>query len=144
MSDQLSGVKILIVDDHPVTLSLLRQVLKQLGFKNIQEAEDGERALALIRLEDIKLVFTDLNMPSMSGHQLIQEIRQQAATRHLPVIVVSGESSQEQVTMALREGADTFVVKPFTAKIIKEKIVQVLSRKTRPTPPPIETSPSPR
>lgn len=132
MSEILSQIKVLIVDDHPMTLILLGKVLKQLGLKNIKEAEDGKRALAMISIEDINLVFTDLDMPALSGLELIQELRQKEATRNLPVIVVSGESDQDKVFQALQAGADAFVVKPFSSRTIKEKIVQVFSKRVRP------------
>jgi two-component system chemotaxis response regulator CheY len=132
MSEILSQIKVLIVDDHPMTLILLGKVLKQLGLKNIKEAEDGKRALAMICLDDFNLVFTDLDMPALSGLELIQELRQKEATRDLPVIVVSGESDQDKVFQALQAGADAFVVKPFSSRTIKEKIVQVFSKRVRP------------
>ncbi len=132
MSETLSQIKVLIVDDHPLSLILLKKVLQQLGLKNIKEAEDGKRALAMISIEDINLVFTDLDMPALSGLELIQELRQKEATRDLPVIVVSGESDQDKVFQALQAGADAFVVKPFSGRTIKEKIVQVFSKRVRP------------
>ncbi len=132
MSETLSQIKVLIVDDHPLSLILLKKVLQQLGLKNIKEAEDGKRALAMISIEDINLVFTDLDMPALSGLELIQELRQKEATRDLSVIVVSGESDQDKVFQALQAGADAFVVKPFSGRTIKEKIVQVFSKRVRP------------
>jgi two-component system, chemotaxis family, chemotaxis protein CheY len=132
MSGALPQLKILMVDDHPLTLTLLGNILKQLGFINLKEAEDGERALAVISTEDITLLFTDLNMPNLSGVELIRRLRKNEATKELPVIVVSGESDREMVMQALQAGADAFVVKPFSSKIIREKIVQVLTKRVRP------------
>jgi two-component system, chemotaxis family, chemotaxis protein CheY len=124
-------IKILIVDDHPAMLTMLKQILKQLGFGNVHEAETAERALAMLGQEDISMVFTDLGLPAMSGIELIQQIRENKATRGLPVIVLSGISEQETVVQALKAGADNFIVKPCSAQIIKEKLVQVLSRRAR-------------
>jgi len=132
MSSALPQLKILMVDDHPLTLTMLGKILKQLGFMHLKEAEDGERALAVISTEDITFLFTDLNMPNLSGVELIRRLRQNEATKELPVIVVSGESDREMVMQALQAGADAFVVKPFSSKIIREKIVQVLTKRVRP------------
>lgn len=124
-------IKVLIVDDHPLTLSMLSQIMKQLGFNDVREANDGNLALEILDNEDIKLVFTDLNMPKMSGIEVIQRIRGKAETRELPVIVVSGEGDQDIVVSAMQAGADSFIVKPFAAQTIKEKILQVLSKRAR-------------
>jgi two-component system chemotaxis response regulator CheY len=135
MNTNMKGVrikiKVLIVDDHPLTLSMLRQIMKQLGFDDVREANDGNLALEILDNEDIKLVFTDLNMPNMSGIEVIQRIRGKAETRELPVIVVSGEGDQDIVVSAMQAGADSFIVKPFAAQTIKEKILQVLSKRAR-------------
>jgi two-component system, chemotaxis family, chemotaxis protein CheY len=124
-----STLKILIVDDHPVTLGMLKQVLKQLGFRDIKEADNGQRALAIIFNENIGLVLTDLTMPVMSGVELIQEIRKKDSNRKIPVIVVSGENDPNIVMQAIKAGADAYVVKPFSAKTIGDKIVQVFSKR---------------
>jgi|WetSurMetagenome_2_1015567.scaffolds.fasta_scaffold106014_2 two-component system, chemotaxis family, chemotaxis protein CheY len=135
MNKNMKGVrikiKVLIVDDHPLTLSMLSQIMKQLGFNEVREANDGNLALEILDKEDIKLVFTDLNMPNMSGIEVIQRIRGKAETRELPVIVVSGEGDQDIVVSAMQAGADSFIVKPFAAQTIKEKILQVLSKRAQ-------------
>jgi two-component system, chemotaxis family, chemotaxis protein CheY len=128
------NLRILIVDDHPAMLAMLRKILKQLGFDNIQEAETAEQALAMLSQEDICMVFTDLGLPAMSGIELIQQIRQNSATSQLPVIVLSGISEQETVVQALKAGADNFIVKPCSAQTIREKLVQVLSKRAQPAP----------
>jgi|WetSurMetagenome_2_1015567.scaffolds.fasta_scaffold154675_2 two-component system, chemotaxis family, chemotaxis protein CheY len=134
MAEKKSNIKILIVDDHPMMLTMLRQILKQLGFDNIREAETAEQALELVGHDDIAMVFTDLGLPAMSGIELIQKIRENSATSQLPVIVLSGLSDQEIVVQALKAGADNFIVKPCSAGTIKEKIVQVLSKRAQPAP----------
>lgn len=129
MSDTLFRIKVLIVDDHPVMLTLLCAALSQLGLKNVTKVEDGQIALAMLKREEISLVFTDLNMPRMTGIQFIQQIRQQAGTRDLPVIVVSGENDQDMVAQAIQAGADAFIIKPFSVETIKKKIIEVLSKR---------------
>lgn len=126
-----SSIKTLIVDDHPVTLNMLRQVLKQLGFRDIKEADTGERALAILSNENIGLVLTDLTMPSMSGVELIRKIREKDPQHKLPVIVVSGENDPKIVVEALKAGADAFVLKPFSPKTIGDKVAQVFSKRGR-------------
>jgi two-component system chemotaxis response regulator CheY len=113
-------------------LTMLKQILKQLGFCNIQEAETAERAIAMLSQEDICMVFTDLGLPAMSGIELIQHIREKTATKHMPIIVLSGISEQETVVQALEAGADSFIVKPCSAQTIKEKLVRVLSKRALP------------
>ncbi len=130
----IDNFKILIIDDHPTMLTMLRQILKQMGFDTIQEAETAERALEILSLGDVRMVFTDLGLPCMSGIDLIRQIRQDRATHHLPVIVLSGISEQETVVEALKAGADNFIVKPCSADTIKEKLVQLLSNVPRPLP----------
>jgi two-component system, chemotaxis family, chemotaxis protein CheY len=134
MSGTFPQLKILMVDDHPLTLTMLSKILNKLGFTNLREAANGDLALTIISNEDIGLLFTDLNMPALSGVELIRQLRQIDATKDLPVIVISGESDRKVVIRALQAGADAFVVKPFSGKIIKEKIVQVLAKRARPTP----------
>jgi two-component system, chemotaxis family, chemotaxis protein CheY len=134
-------IKILIVDDHPMMLTMLRQILKQLGFDNIREAETAEAALEMLAQDDICMVFTDLGLPAMSGLELIQKIRGNRATSALPVIVLSGISEQETVLQALKAGADNFIVKPCSAATIKEKIIQVLSKRAQPAPCPPDAKP---
>jgi len=124
-------IKILIVDDHPVTRKMLRQILKQLSFDDIREAVDGDMAMEILGDEDINLMFTDLNMPKVTGMELIQKIREKAEHRELPVIVVSGEGDYDMVLKAMQTGADSFIVKPFAPKTVIEKIAQVLSRRAK-------------
>ncbi len=126
----IDNFKILIIDDHPAMLAMLRQILKQLGFDTIEEAETAERALEILSRGDVRMVFTDLGLPGMSGIDLIHQIRQDRATQHLPVIVLSGISEQETVVEALKAGADNFIVKPCSANTIKEKLVQLLSKRS--------------
>ncbi len=127
----IDNFKILIIDDHPTMLAMLRQILKQLGFDTIEEAETAERALEILSLGDVRMVFTDIGLPGMSGIELIHQIRQDRATHHLPVIVLSGISEQETVVEALKAGADGFIVKPCSANTIKEKLVQLLSKRAQ-------------
>ena len=129
----IDNFKILIIDDHPTMLTMLRQILKQMGFDTIEEAETAERALEILSLGDVRMVFTDLGLPGMSGIELIHQIRQDRATHHLPVIVLSGISEQETVMEALKAGADNFIVKPCSADTIKEKLVQLLSKRAQTT-----------
>lgn len=127
----IDNFKILIIDDHPTMLAMLRQILKQMGFDTIEEAETAERALEILSLGDVRMVFTDIGLPGMSGIELIHQIRQDRATHHLPVIVLSGISEQETVMEALKAGADNFIVKPCSADTIKEKLVQLLSKRAQ-------------
>jgi DNA-binding response OmpR family regulator len=130
----IKNFKILIVDDHPAMLTMLRQILKQMGFDVIDEADSAERALEILAGGEVRLVFTDLGLPGKSGVELIQTIRQEKATSHLPVMVLSGMSEQDTVVEALKAGADSFIVKPCSANTIREKLVQLLSKRSLASP----------
>ncbi len=108
--------RILIVDDQPLMLSLLRQTLKRLGFKDFCKAADGSAALAMLASDRMDLVITDLHMPNLSGFDLIQAIRRQETTKDLPIIVVSGENAGEMVIKAMQSRANSFILKPFAAR----------------------------
>jgi len=122
-------LRILVVDDQPMMTTMLRQILKQLGFSHVKQAEDGNIALAMIQEGDIDMLVTDLNMPALSGIELIQQIRQDATTRNMPIIVVSCESERDMVLEAMKSGADAFIVKPFAATTVWEKIAPVLRKR---------------
>ncbi|WP_022847717.1 MULTISPECIES: chemotaxis response regulator CheY [unclassified Desulfurobacterium] len=121
------NIKILVVDDMATMRRIEKSLLMQLGFKNIDEAEDGKVALQKLRQGDYDFVLTDWNMPNMTGLELVQEIRKDPKLKHLPVLMVTAEAKKENVLAAIKAGVNNYVVKPFTAETLKEKIEKIFS-----------------
>lgn len=121
-------MKVLVVDDFATMRKIVRNILKQIGFEDITEAEDGSAALRVIKNEPIGLVVTDWNMPNMSGLDLLREIRQNPETARLPVLMVTAEGLKENVMDAVKAGVNNYVVKPFTAEVLQEKIETIFKR----------------
>jgi two-component system chemotaxis response regulator CheY len=121
-------MKVLVVDDFATMRKIVRNILKQIGFEDITEAEDGSAALRVIKNEPIGLVVTDWNMPNMSGLDLLREIRQNPETARLPVLMVTAEGLKENVMDAVKAGVNNYVVKPFTAEVLHEKIETIFKR----------------
>ena len=120
MTDQ--NMKILTVDDFSTMRRIIRNMLRQLGYTNIVEAEDGAEALTLLQREKVDFVISDWNMPNMSGLDLLKAIRADANLKPLPVLLVTAEALKENVVEALKAGVNNYVVKPFTAETLKERI----------------------
>ncbi|MDR6936595.1 two-component system, chemotaxis family, response regulator CheY [Luteibacter sp. UNC138MFCol5.1] len=123
-------MKILVVDDFSTMRRIVRNLLVELGFTNtlIQEAEDGNAALAMLRSQSFDLVVTDWNMPNMTGIELLRAIRADAALKALPVLMVTAENNRDQIIAAAQSGVNGYVVKPFTAVTLKEKLDKIFER----------------
>ena len=125
------NMKILVVDDFSTMRRIVRNLLKELGFSNVQEAEDGIDALKKLRAETFNFVVSDWNMPNMTGIDLLREIRKDPALKHLPVLMVTAEAKRENIIEAAQAGASGYVVKPFTAITLDEKLQKIfLDRKS--------------
>jgi two-component system, chemotaxis family, chemotaxis protein CheY len=120
------NMPILIVDDYKTMLRIIRNLLKQLGFDNVEEATDGSAALAKLRDRQYGLVISDWNMEPMTGIQLLREVRADAKLKALPFIMVTAESKSENVIVAKEAGVSNYIVKPFNAATLKQKIASVL------------------
>jgi two-component system chemotaxis response regulator CheY len=121
-------MKVLVVDDFATMRKIVRNILKQIGFEDISEAEDGNAALRLIKNEQVGLVVTDWNMPNMSGIDLLREIRQNPQTADIPVLMVTAEGLKDNVLEAVKAGVNNYVVKPFTAEVLQEKIETIFKK----------------
>jgi len=119
------NMKILVVDDFSTMRRIVRNLLKELGFANVQEAEDGIDALAKLRADKFDFVVSDWNMPNMTGIELLRNIRADAALKHLPVLMVTAEAKRENIIEAAQAGASGYVVKPFTAATLDEKLKKI-------------------
>ena len=124
MMDTSAGV--LIVDDYKTMLRIVRNLLKQIDFHNVEEASDGSEALDKLRAGHFGLVISDWNMAPMTGLQLLQEIRADARLRSTPFIMITAESKTENVIAAKQAGVSNYIVKPFNAETLQSKIEKVL------------------
>mgnify|MGYP000129691794 FL=1 len=118
-------MRILVVDDFSTMRRIVRNLLKQLGYENIVEADDGTTALAKLQTEKIDFCVTDWNMPKMSGMNLLKEIRDDEKLKDLPVLMVTAEALQENIVAAIKAGVSNYVVKPFDAATMAEKIEKI-------------------
>ena len=121
-------MKILVVDDFSTMRRIIKNLLKDLGFSNIQEADDGSTALPMLQQGDFDFVVTDWNMPGMQGIDLLRAIRSDDGLKHLPVLMVTAEAKKEQIVAAAQAGVNGYVVKPFTAATLKEKLEKIFER----------------
>jgi two-component system chemotaxis response regulator CheY len=124
------NMKILVVDDFSTMRRIVRNLLVELGFSNplIQEADDGESAIAMLRNQPFDLVVTDWNMPNMTGIELLRAIRAEPALKGLPVLMVTAENNRDQIIVAAQAGVNGYIVKPFTAITLKEKLGKIFER----------------
>lgn len=121
-------IKILIVDDFATMRRIIKNLLRDLGFENTDEAEDGAKALPKLQNGDYKFVITDWNMPAMPGIELLKAIRADTRLQDLPVLMVTAEQRREQIVEAAEAGVNGYIVKPFTATMLKEKIERIFAR----------------
>lgn len=120
------SINVLIVDDYKTMLRIIRNLLKQIDFHNVDEANDGVEALAKLRAGSFGLVISDWNMEPMTGLQLLQEVRADARLKAMPFIMVTAESKTENVIAAKQAGVSNYIVKPFNAETLRGKIEKVL------------------
>jgi two-component system chemotaxis response regulator CheY len=121
------NMKFLVVDDFSTMRRIVRNLLKELGFSNVHEAEDGIDALKRLRAEAFDFVVSDWNMPNMTGIELLREIRKDDALKHLPVLMVTAEAKKENIIEAAQAGASGYVVKPFTSVTLDEKLKKIFT-----------------
>ena len=120
------SLPILVVDDYGTMVRIIRNLLKQIGYENVDEAGNGEAALEKIRAKKYGLVISDWNMEPMTGFELLQKVRADAANAKTPFIMVTAESKTDNVVAARKAGVNNYIVKPFNAATLKAKIDQVL------------------
>jgi two-component system chemotaxis response regulator CheY len=122
-----TNMKVLVVDDFATMRRIVKGVLKQLGFSNIIEAEDGSSALEELKKEDIGLIVSDWNMPNMTGLDLLKAVRGDANLKGIPFIMVTAEGQKENVVEAVKCGVNNYIVKPFTPETFGEKLNKVFA-----------------
>ena len=123
-----ANLKFLVVDDFSTMRRIVRNLLKELGFQNVDEAEDGVAALSKLRGSQFDFVVSDWNMPNMTGIDLLKEIRADDNLKHLPVLMVTAEAKKENIVFAAQAGANGYIVKPFTAATLEEKLNKIFQK----------------
>jgi two-component system chemotaxis response regulator CheY len=121
-------MKILIVDDFSTMRRIIKNLLRDLGFNNTQEADDGTTALPILQAGGIDFLITDWNMPGMQGIDLLKTVRADEKLSSLPVLMVTAETKREQIIEAAQAGVNGYIVKPFTAATLKDKIEKIFER----------------
>ncbi len=127
-----SNIKILVVDDFATMRRIVKGLLQELGYHQIQDAEDGAAALVKIKSERFDLVVTDWNMPVMTGLELLRAIRAEPTLKTTPVLMVTAENNREQIIEAARSGVSGYIIKPFTAVTLREKLTRIFERLASP------------
>ncbi|WP_337588686.1 MULTISPECIES: chemotaxis response regulator CheY [Nitrincola] len=123
-------MRILVVDDFSTMRRIIKNLLRDLGFTNVDEADDGRTALPILKQGRIEFLITDWNMPGMTGIDLLKEVRSDPELAHIPVLMVTAEAKREQIIAAAQAGVNGYVIKPFTAVVLKEKIEKIFERIT--------------
>ncbi len=121
-------MKFLVVDDFSTMRRIVRNLLKELGFTNVDEAEDGAIALQKLQAGGFDFVVTDWNMPNMDGLTLLQSIRSTPNLKHLPVLMITAEAKKENIIAAAQAGASGYIVKPFTSGTLSEKLTKIFEK----------------
>jgi len=119
---------VLIVDDFVTMRRIVRKILRDIGFENIIEAEDGSAALEILKTTSVDLIVSDWNMPRMSGLELLKEVRNTQAIQNMPFLMVTAEAQKENIVEAVKAKVSNYIVKPFTAATLEEKLAKVVPR----------------
>ncbi|MDF0606284.1 chemotaxis response regulator CheY [Neisseriaceae bacterium TC5R-5] len=130
MSDK--NIKFLVVDDFSTMRRIVRNLLKELGFTNVDEAEDGQVALHKLKTQSFDFVVSDWNMPNMTGIELLKAVRADPQLKHLPFMMITAEAKRENIIEAAMAGASGYIVKPFTAATMEEKMAKIFQNMNKP------------
>ena len=123
-----TSIKVLVVDDMSTMRRIVKNVLKQIGFSDMIEAENGQDALNKLKAGDIGLIVSDLNMPVMQGMELLRAVRADPELKHLPFLMVAAEAQKENIVEAIQDGVSNYLVKPFTAEALQGKLEKIFSK----------------
>ena len=121
-------MKILVVDDFSTMRRIIKNLLRDLGFTNTSEADDGNTALPMLQNGNFDFLVTDWNMPGMTGIELLKHVREDERLKDIPVLMVTAEAKRDQIVAAAQAGVNGYVIKPFTAAVLKEKIEKIFDR----------------
>ena len=120
------SMNVLVVDDYKTMVRIVRGLLEQLGFNNVDDAMDGSSALNLIRSKDYGLILSDWNMAPMTGYELLQAVRSDPRTKSIPFVMVTAEAKTENVIAARQAGVSSYIIKPFNLPVLRQKLNAVL------------------
>jgi two-component system, chemotaxis family, chemotaxis protein CheY len=123
-----TDMKFLIVDDFSTMRRIVRGLLKEIGYHNAEEAEDGAVALNMLKNGKFEFVVSDINMPNMTGFDLLSAIKKDDTLKHLPVLMVTAEARKEDIVRAAQDGAAGYIVKPFTKATLEEKVQKIMQK----------------
>ena len=123
-----TDLKFLIVDDFSTMRRIVRGLLKEIGYNNAEEAEDGAVALNMLKNAKFDFVVSDINMPNMNGFELLAHIKKDDSLKHLPVLMVTAEARKEDIVRAAQDGAAGYIVKPFTKATLEEKVQKIMQK----------------
>ena len=123
-----TDMKFLIVDDFSTMRRIVRGLLKEIGYNNAEEAEDGTVAMNMLKNTKFDFVVSDINMPNMNGFELLAAIKKDESLKHLPVLMVTAEARKEDIVRAAQEGAAGYIVKPFTKATLEEKVQKIMQK----------------
>ena len=123
---QQTDMKFLIVDDFSTMRRIVRGLLKEIGYNNAEEAEDGAVALGMLNNIKFDFIVSDINMPNMNGFELLSAVKKDAALKHIPVLMVTAEARKEDIVRAAQDGAAGYIVKPFTKATLEEKVQKIM------------------
>jgi two-component system chemotaxis response regulator CheY len=124
----MANPRFLVVDDFSTMRRIVRNLLKESGYAEADEAEDGVVALQKLRASNFDFVVSDINMPNMNGFQLLAEIKKDEKLKHIPVLMVTAEARKEDIVLAAQQGAAGYIVKPFTKATLEEKVIHILKK----------------
>jgi len=122
------NMSILIVDDFATMRRILKNILRQIGFSNIMEADDGKSALKALKKDKFDMILSDWNMPEMSGLELLKAVKADDELKDIPYIMVTAEAQKDNIVEAVKAGVNSYVVKPFTAETVSEKLKQLFDK----------------
>jgi two-component system chemotaxis response regulator CheY len=123
-----TDLKFLIVDDFSTMRRIVRGLLKEIGYNNAEEAEDGSVALNMLKNSKFDFVVSDINMPVMNGFELLSAVKADDSLKHLPVLMVTAEARKEDIVRAAKDGAAGYIVKPFTKATLEEKVQKIMQK----------------
>ena len=123
-----ANLKFLVVDDFSTMRRIVKNLLQELGYAKIEEADDGTTALPMLKSGDFDFLITDWNMPSMPGLELLKQVRADPKLARMPVLMVTAEAKREQIVEAAQAGVSGYIIKPFTAQTLSEKLAKILQK----------------
>jgi two-component system, chemotaxis family, chemotaxis protein CheY len=126
-------LKFLIVDDFSTMRRIVRGLLKEMGYLNADEAEDGAVALSMLKAQKYDFVVSDINMPNMTGFDLLKAVKSDSGLKHLPMLMVTAEARKEDIVLAAQSGASGYIVKPFTKATLEEKVLKIMQKQAVPS-----------